>query len=113
MTNHSLSLLFFWQCLLESISVVDILCSVSRSLVHAVLPVMRKLYTRFAQAPVVNARLLLPLVKFFINHGNFVATPTHHAYLLSCGTVGDSEMYDSETPISLFFGEILSAKFTE
>ena len=122
---------------------MDILCSLSRSLVHVVLPVMRKLYSRFAQAPIVNARLLLPLVKFFINHGMYDI----HVLLCSvlsrivfyktskcgdlqmtldgCGLhfysnvlsvfifVGDSEMYDSETPISVFFGQVLSAKFNE
>lgn len=110
-------IIFPLQCLLESISIVDILCSLSRSLIHVVLPVMRKLYSRFAQAPVVNARLLLPLVKFFINHGRSYASGFHRIYdLFWCSViffVGDSEMYDSETPISVFFGQVLSAKFNE
>ena len=33
--------------------------------------------------------------------------------VLSFFFVGDSEMYDSETPISVFFGQVLSAKFNE
>lgn len=73
---------------------------------------MRKLYDRFAQAPIVNARLLLPLVKFFINHGSL---PHPLCYIRSWYSfyTGDSEMYDSDTAISVFFGQVLAAKFNE
>jgi len=81
-------------CLYESILTLDILCSVSRSLTHGVFPTMRKLYSRFAQEPLAHGRLLLALVKFFVNHG-------------------ESEMYDCETPINLFFGQVLSTKFSD
>ena len=92
MTNKYL-LNFLMQCLLESISIVDILCSLSRSLIHVVLPVMRKLYTRFALAPVVNARLLLPLVKFFINHGKAVS--------VYCGTISKVILLSHDIPLQV------------
>ena len=57
------------QCLYESISLLDILCSVSRSLINGVFPTIRRVYARCTQNPFPNARLLLALVKFFLNHG--------------------------------------------
>ena len=46
------------------------------------------------------------VVKFFI----MVMYVVHE---LEVNFAGDSEMYDSETPISVFFGQVLSAKFNE
>lgn len=55
---------------------------------------MRKLYTRFSREPLSHGQLLLALVKFFVKHR-------------------EADMYDAEMPIALFFGDVLSAKFSE
>ena len=55
---------------------------------------MRKLFARYSSDPPTHGRLLLSLVRFFLHHGQ-------------------SEMYDSETPIRAYFGQVLTAKFNE
>ncbi|XP_064407104.1 AP-5 complex subunit zeta-1-like [Halichondria panicea] len=81
-------------CLYECIALLDILCSLSRSLINGVFPTIRRVYSRCTLNPIPNARLLLALVKFFLNHG-------------------ESEMYDSEGPVALFFGQVLASQFND
>jgi AP-5 complex subunit zeta-1 len=81
-------------CLYECISLLDILCSLSGSLIHGVFPIMRKLFSRYSSDPPSHGRLLLSLVRFFLHHGQ-------------------SEMYDIETPIGAYFGQVLTAKFND
>lgn len=82
------------QCLYESISLLDILCSLSGSLIHGVFHTMRKLFTHYSNDPPSHGRLLLALVRFFLHHGQ-------------------SEMYDIDTPIRAYFGQVLTVKFNE
>ena len=90
----SLSLTLLLQCLYECISILDILCSLSSSLLHGVFPTMRKLFTRYSSDPPLHGRLLLALVRFFLHHGQ-------------------SEMYDIETAIRVYFGQVITARFNE
>ena len=55
---------------------------------------MRKLFARYSSDPPPHGRLLLSLVRFFLHHGQ-------------------PEMYDIETPIRAYFGQVLTAKFNE
>lgn len=82
------------SCLCECVSVLDLLCTLSTSLVHTVFPKVRILHSRVTQDPVSNARLLLVLLKFFVNHG-------------------ESESYDLDSLMDLFFGKVLAIKFTD
>ncbi|XP_048758954.1 AP-5 complex subunit zeta-1-like [Ostrea edulis] len=68
-------------CLLEIVKVLDIICKMEPGRVPRVFQEIRRLYNRLAQEPD-KARLLIPILQFFLNHGKSVEHDPQEAYTL-------------------------------
>ncbi|XP_062582819.1 AP-5 complex subunit zeta-1-like, partial [Saccostrea cucullata] len=68
-------------CLLEVVNVLDIICKIEPGRVARVFQEVRRLYNRLAAEPD-KARLLIPVLQFFLNHGKSVEHDPQEAYTL-------------------------------
>lgn len=60
----------FFQCLVEAIYILDTLCSTDKSLVPKLIEIIRRMYARVTSDSKWK-RVLIPLVQFFLNHGEY------------------------------------------
>ena len=61
----------FFQCLVEAIYILDTLCSSDKSLVPKLIEIIRRMYARVTSDISKWKRVLIPLVQFFLNHGEY------------------------------------------
>lgn len=55
------------QCIVESVSIMDIICGGDPSYVYRGFPCIKALYGRLS-ADLAFARVLLPIAQFYLNH---------------------------------------------
>ena len=60
---------YFCQCLVEAIYILDTLCSTDKSLIPKLIEIIRRLYARVTSDINKWKRVLIPVVQFFLNHG--------------------------------------------
>ena len=65
------ALIFFQQCLVEVIYNLDILCSTDKSLIPKLIEIIRRLYSRVTSDVNRWKRVLVPVVQFLLNHGEY------------------------------------------
>lgn len=65
-------MLFSLQCIVESVSIMDIICSEDPSYVYRGFPCIKALYGRLS-ADLAFARVLLPIAQFYLNHSECAA----------------------------------------
>ncbi|XP_044184547.1 AP-5 complex subunit zeta-1-like [Acropora millepora] len=79
-------------CLVEAIYILDTLCSSDKSLIPKLIEIIRRLYTRVTSDINKWKRVLIPVVQFFLNHGETV-------------------VFDPEPACKTLFGPVLSSYY--
>lgn len=59
---------FLFQCLVEAVCILDCVCVEDASLVYRTFPCIKALFGRLS-SELSNARVLLPIAQFYLNHG--------------------------------------------
>ena len=76
---YLLSLSF--QCLIEAISTLDVLCTIDSALVPKLFPSIKRVCTRITEESASQPRVMLSLLQFFINHSKSCGMSMWYAYV--------------------------------
>lgn len=71
-TDVKLKKICLFQCLLEVVNILDMICKIEPGKVAGVFQEIRRLYNKLMQE-LDKPRLLVPILQFFLNHGMAIA----------------------------------------
>lgn len=89
-------------CLVEAIYILDTLCSTDKSLVPKLIEIIRRMYARVTSDSKWK-RVLIPLVQFFLNHGETVMSDPEPACKTLLGPVLSSYYSNTSLAFDIIF----------
>ncbi|XP_077993899.1 AP-5 complex subunit zeta-1-like [Glandiceps talaboti] len=93
-------------CLVEAVSVLNILCEEDPGMVARFFPTIKRVYSQISDN-MDYPRVHLVLIQFFLNH---VKKTFYHLNTIKLNT-GESMMYDCQQSLDAFFGQLLTIHY--